>query len=67
VRFLRVLCGLLLLSTITCEHLWPVLCFLLVSYEYSGLKTVDVRYRHLTFDYGSLLLLFRAALELPFS
>ena len=65
--FLRVFCGLLLLSTITRERLWPVLCFLLVLYEYSGLKTVDVRYRHLTFDFASLLLLIRAALGLPFS
>ena len=65
--FLRVLFGLILPPTITCERLWPVLCFLLVSYEYSGLKTDDVRYRHLTFDFASLLLLFRANLGLPFS
>jgi len=49
------------MSTITCEHLWPVLSFLLVAYEYTVLKTVDVRYRHQTFDFTSLLLLFRAA------
>jgi len=67
VGFLRVLFGLILPSTITCERLWPVLCFLSVSYEYSGLKTVDVRYRHLTFNFASLLLLFRANLGLPFS
>jgi len=54
VGFLTVLCGLLLLSTTTCEHLCPVLYLILVWYEYSGLKTVDVRYRHLTFEFASL-------------
>ena len=39
------LCGLGLLSTTTCKQLRPVLCFVLLSFEYNGLKTADVRCR----------------------